>query len=135
MIKDTKKLSESSIWVPPKILYLSDSAKILGIVDTSDGLCFAHDPGNHTNTDEAALGKMNSRFGSSCLKKELESKQATNSPTKEGDTKYIVFPEDQALVPPYIYLLMRQIQLCHFNEADIFLARNKSTIYSAGFEC
>lgn len=133
--KKIKSLSESSVWVPTTRQYWSDSAKALGIVDTSDGLRFAHDPARCTNADEAAACIMNSRFGSSRLKKELQSKQAAKSPSKEGEVKYIVFPEDQALVPPYVYFLMRQVQLCHFSEADRFVARSKSTIGFAGFEC
>jgi len=131
----TKSLSESSVWVPTTRQYWSDSAKALGIIDTSDGLRFAHDPKRRSNADEATSCIMNSRFGSSRLKKELESKQTAKASTKEGDTKYIVFPEDQALVPPYVYFLMRQVQLCHFTEADRFVARSKSTIGFAGFEC
>jgi len=128
----TKNLSESSVWVPTTRQYWSDSAKALGIVDTSDGLRFAHDPERCSNADEAATSIMNSRFGSSRLKKELESKQTAKSST---NPLYIVFPEDQALVPPYVYFLMRQTQLCHFTEADRFVARSKSTIGFAGFEC
>jgi len=132
---EIKSLSESSVWVPTTRQYWSDSAKALGIIDTCDGLRFTHDPARHSNVEEAATRIMNSRFGSSRLKKELEAKKSEKNQTNGTDVKYIVFPGDQALVPPYVYFLMRQVQLCHFTEADRFVARSKSKIGFAGFEC
>ena len=135
MRKHTNRFSESSAWVPTTRQYLSDSVKILGIVDTYDGLCFAHDPGHHTNADGATICIMNIWFSSSHLKKKIESRQVTNSPTRKGDAKYIIFLEDQAQVSLYICLLMRQVNVCHFIEADRFMARSKSTIGFPVFEC
>ena len=63
-----------------------------------------HGPSRHSNAKEASKCIMNIRFVSLRLKKELEvrkMKKFTGS-NKGTEMKYIVFPEDQALVPLYI---------------------------------
>jgi hypothetical protein len=55
--------------------------------------------------------------------------------TKLSDRDPIVYAEDTSMVPPYVYFLMRQVETCHFTEADRFVARSKGPVGYPGFEC
>ena len=129
-VKDQIKKMEKSACVPTTRQYWIDSAKALGIDDTSDGLRFISDPSKFNQSD-AQNSMIKTRFAPSSSKGSIQ-KDGTVSAKKE---EYLVFPEDKSTITPYVYCLMRQVQPCIFTEADRFLSRSKSQVGFAGFEC
>lgn len=131
--KKVNKLAQSSEWVPTTRQYWTESAKAMGMVDTQDGVRFSRDPNDSNIKKDALETMMKGRFTSTRLKNMMNTK--ISETLQVESPKYIVFPEDESLVPPYVYFLMRQVQPCSFTEADRFIARSKSTIGFKGFEC
>ncbi len=126
-VKENIKILENSTSVPTTRQYWIDSARALGIDDTPDGLRFISDP-RKLNLNDARVTLNNTRF--------TPSKNSMPINGEDGErSSYLVYPEDKATVTPYVYALMRQVQPCHFTEADRFLSRSKSPIGFAGFEC
>lgn len=127
--KDVKtklfELGSSNPWTPKSRGYWYDSAKALGMVDTDDGIRFGKDPNgipDKTKIKPSQFQKSNSGG---------EFKEG--SILKDGD--YVVYPEDMNMVPAYVYFLMRQVENCHFTEADRFVARSKGPVGYPGFQC
>jgi hypothetical protein len=99
------------------------------MVDTDQGVFFSRDP---------QLGIVN--FSALAQSTGIESREekALRVPELRRssiDGQYIVYPEDAALVPAYVYFLMRQVEGCHFSEADRFVARSKGPVGFPGFQC
>ena len=119
----TKKAFNGNAWVATTRQYWADSARALGMVDTLDGIRFGSDPSKGPDTSQ--------------LKNALSSKdkEKMKEGEKVGDGDYIVYPEDVSMVPPYVYFLMRQVESCHFTEADRFVARSKGPVGYPGFQC
>jgi len=128
-VKDKIKSMESTACVPTTRQYWIDSARALGIDDTKDGLRFVADPHKFDQND-AKSTMTKTRFAPSSSK--CENSDNGNSKNQE---KYIVVPEDQNAITPYVYHLMRQVQPCVFTEADRFLSRSRSSVGFGGFEC
>lgn len=121
-IKDKiQDLSDNNGWIAATRQYWADSARALGMVDTLEGIRFGNDPSKEPNTEELA--------------KVLSTKDKMKEGEKVGDGEYIVYPEDVSMVPPYVYFLMRQVESCHFTEADRFVARSKGPVGYPGFQC
>jgi hypothetical protein len=85
---------------------------------------------------------LQTRFTSSRLKKTNEIQGLTSSTetgsmyhTQKKNGDFVVYQDDEGLIPSYVYYLFRQVQLCHFEEADRFAARSKCTVGYAGIEC
>lgn len=127
-VKEKIKNLEKTSHVPTTRQYWIDSAKALGIDDTPDGVRFVSDPLAIIHND-AKLSMTKTRFASS------RAKTLSSNESEEEKNKYIVFPEDESTITPYVYCLMRQVQPCRFTEADRFLSRSKSSIDFRGFEC
>ena len=123
-IKDkVEELGNGNAWVATTRQYWADSARALGMVDTLDGIRFGTDPskGPDTTQLEAALSSKD--------------KDKMKEGEKVGDGDNVVYPEDVSMVPPYVYFLMRQVESCHFTEADRFVARSKGPVGYPGFQC
>ena len=99
--------------------YWEDSAKRLGMEDTKQGVRFMRPPGDLGPVPEAPTAG-----------------EAPQSNRKGG--KPIVREDDKDLVTDYLYLLMDQMQTCHFTEEDRSGGRNKIKDISLdfpGYEC
>jgi hypothetical protein len=108
---DIADLQKSCAWIPTTRQYWSDSAKALGMVDTSEGIRFERDPTEPTRAEEFVLAISSDK------------------------PQTLMLPEDKKKVPPYVFTLIEQVQTCQFTEADRFLARSKCAIGFPGFEC
>jgi hypothetical protein len=146
------ELQGANVWVPTTRQYWADSAKALGMVDTSDGIRFGKDPRGQADFPKdreptQTISKLPSSpppfHGTLNETNEVDEKHVENSTAapKPGACKalergeVVVFPEDQQLVPPYVLFLMKQVETCHFTEADRFVARSKGPVGFAGFQC
>ena len=167
------QLQSESVWVPTTRQYWSDSARILGMVDTAEGIRFDRQPGqvqpspagtkeepagdgpgvqsmaNHhvpslmtaktadrqgSSNDQSSRSE-NSTNSSSSSSSTREQTTANSPPRTDQDGSFVCFPTDKDLVPPYVFFLMRQVQVCHFTEADRFVARSKGPVGFTGFQC
>jgi hypothetical protein len=119
------QLGNDNVWIPTTRQYWADSAKALGMVDTVDGIRFGTDPDNGPDKNK--------------LEASLKAQPALGEGPTEGETlgngDFIVYAEDISMVPPYVYFLMRQVESCHFTEADRFVARSKGPVGYPGFQC
>ncbi|KAG7341917.1 hypothetical protein IV203_007009 [Nitzschia inconspicua] len=100
--------------------YWEDSAKRLGMVDTSRGVRFIRPPGD--------LGPL----------QEPDSPEASSSKEIPNGGRPVVLQEDKELVTDYLYLLMEQMQTCFFTEEDRTGGRSKIKDISLnfpGYEC
>lgn len=122
-------LQSGNLWIPTTRQYWSDSAKALGMVDTSDGIRFARDPSVPENWTPDEAMKLESTIANSSA-----AVPDTNE-SLEDEVNYICLPTDQELVPPYVYFLLRQVEHCKFSESDRFVARSKGPVGFAGFQC
>jgi hypothetical protein len=136
-------LSHDHVWIPTTRQYWSDSAKALGMVDTEDGIRFSKDLEKMTNTSNNETNSNSNvntdSAGPSADQVEM-SADNNNNTSSEGtgvlrDGDPIVFSDDMQMVPAYVYYLMRQVEVCHFTEADRFVARSKGPIGFPGFQC
>lgn len=116
-----EELGSSNAWIATTRQYWVDSARALGMVDTLEGIRFGSDPSKEPDTTQ--------------LEEALNSKEKMKEGDKVGDGDHIVYPEDVSMVPPYVYFLMRQVESCHFTEADRFVARSKGPVGYPGFQC
>lgn len=100
--------------------YWEDSAKRLGMVDTSHGVRFSRVPG-YLGLEDGQFGFNNSdgSVGSS----------TTSSPPSHP----VVGEEDRELVTPHLFLLLEQMQTCHFTEEDRTGGRSKIKNNDIGF--
>jgi hypothetical protein len=123
-VKDrVQELDSAPAWVATTRQYWVDSARAMGMVDTLDGIRFGTDPSNPPDA-----GKLKALLST-------KDKEKIKEGEKLGDGDAIVYPEDVSMVPPYVYFLMRQVESCHFTEADRFVARSKGPVGYPGFEC
>jgi hypothetical protein len=127
------QLASTNVWIPTTRQYWTDSAKALGMVDTEDGIRFASNPRGQPDTSMIAPSQVSEPAASG------EFDEASVEEYKEGtkltDKDPIVYAGDTSMVPPYVYFLMRQVETCHFTEADRFVARSKGPVGYPGFEC
>ena len=151
-----ESLSTSNVWVPTTRQYWSDSARAMGLVNTTEGIRFGVDPDEITSkiakdvvlklpsllhqqrgmgpsSNESIGGKMAglalAAMGASSASDAME-----NEPSSAASS-YVVFPEDMDMIPTYVYFLMRQVEPCQFTEADRFVARSKGPVGYPGFQC
>ena len=151
-----ESLSKSSVWVPTTRQYWSDSARAMGLVNTTEGIRFGVDPDEIASklAKEVALkippllhqqrgmgplsndsigGKMAglalAALGTSSTSDAMENESSS------ATTSHVVFPEDMDMIPTYVYFLMRQVEPCRFTEADRFVARSKGPVGYPGFQC
>lgn len=95
--------------------YWEDAAKRLGMIDTPHGVRFATPPGMD-------------------LAEPVVQKREKSSPSPSlVVTRPIVNTGDKALVTEYLYLLMEQMQVCHFTEEDRSGGRSKVKDFPVGF--
>jgi hypothetical protein len=133
-----EELGSTNAWIPTTRQYWADSARSMGMVDTQDGIRFSTDPKTAPVCfDPDFQGCIES---TNCEPTQTSiSKTKSRSGGKEGpslaDGDNIVHPEDMAMVPPYVYFLMRQVERTHFTEADRFVARSKGPVGYPGFQC
>jgi hypothetical protein len=100
--------------------YWEDSAKRLGMVDTIRGVRFFRSPGDFGQSQEPHVAGKD------------------KSIDKFGGGFPVVQQEDKDLVTDYLFLLMEQMQTCHFTEEDRTGGRSKIKDISLnfpGFEC
>lgn len=125
-------LANTNVWVPTTRQYWSDSAKALGLVDTTDGIRFGKslaglsiNPQSDTNTTvtKQAIGI-----------EKMDTSEIAVTPHQHIDDR-LVFPDDKEMIPPYVHFLMTQVEKCHFTEADRFVARSKGPVGYPGFQC
>jgi hypothetical protein len=133
-------LTNTNVWVPTTRQYWTDSAKALGLVDTSDGIRFGIDPIEMQSDAKKLEAIRQINRNESGLEEQTHAHEGDfkgNSPmpgtTQEGD--HLVLPEDVDMIPPYVYFLMRQAEGCRFTEADRFVARSKGPVGYPGFQC
>lgn len=142
-------LQNDTSWVPTTRQYWTDAARALGMVDTPEGIRFEREPSPlagwmpstmpQQQQEQQQVGLAADSNGSSS-KNSTSPQEASTAIVKEtqlssGSGGYICFPEDQAMIPPYVYFLMRQVEPCYFTEADRFVARSKGPVGFAGFQC
>lgn len=112
--------------------YWIDSAKALGIDDTRSGLRFIHNVSDEGNAEKASKALLSSKFGAhSDTGKGKTGGSADLAPTG----KYIVFPEDESIITPFLYTLLRQVEPCQFTDADRYIARSRCSSGFNGFQC
>mmetsp|Transcript_16349 Transcript_16349/g.24082 ORF Transcript_16349/g.24082 Transcript_16349/m.24082 type:complete len:754 (+) Transcript_16349:78-2339(+) len=154
-------LREDTAWVPTTRQYWTDAARALGMVDThAEGIRFEREPSplehwmptskttmNYQDEQQQQQQQQDSSLPASSSNTAMSSPVATKNESKgtktttmsqqqsSGSGGYICFPEDQAVIPPYVYFLMRQVEPCYFTEADRFVARSKGPVGFAGFQC
>lgn len=95
--------------------YWEDAAKRLGMVDTPRGVRFARPPGMESPTPV------------------VERREQENARRSSRVIRPIVTFADKPLVTDYLYLLMEQMQVCHFTEEDRSGGRSKVKNFSVGF--
>jgi hypothetical protein len=89
--------------------YWEDSSKRLGMVDTSHGVRFSRTPGD------------------------LATEILSDVTGDALDTTPVVRDEDRELVTPHLFLLLEQMQTCHFTEEDRSGGRSKIKDNDIGF--
>jgi len=99
--------------------YWEDSARRLGMVDTSQGVRFSRKPGHIGSTKSSDVNG-----------------DVTRDQTEEIDhePQLVVRLEDKDLVTDYLFLLMYQMQTCSFTEEDRTGGRSKIKDNEVGFE-
>jgi hypothetical protein len=127
------QLASTNVWIPTTRQYWADSAKALGMVDTEDGIRFASNPRGPPDTSMIGPSQVSETAASGEL--DEASVEEYKEGTKLSDKDHLVYAEDTSMVPPYVYFLMRQVETCHFTEADRFVARSKGPVGYPGFEC
>lgn len=153
-----ESLSHSSVWVPTARQYWIDSARAMGLVNTTVGVRFGVDPreiASKLATDDGlkipSLGHLQKSIGpatehphgkmAGLALAALGAQEAKTSSEDVGNdasapsTGHVVFPEDMEMIPTYVYFLMRQVEPCRFTEADRFVARSKGPVGYPGFQC
>jgi hypothetical protein len=151
-------LADSNVWVPTTRQYWTDSAKALGLVDTSDGIRFGCNPqeiGKRGVRHMVSVGSNDpilqsydgvSSFGhpprgvaisGNAMEGSMELVDTSRSDTAatSDEDGHIVLQGDMEMIPPYVYFLMRQVESCSFTEADRFVARSKGPVGYPGFQC
>lgn len=133
-----QELETENSWIPGTRQYWADSAKAIGLADTPEGVRFVRDPAFvSSNQRQGCADSQPSNVSCEDTRDaEDQRKITTNDEVRSiQDGEYIVFPEDIEMVPPYVYFLMRQVEGCHFTEADRFVARSKGPVGYPGFQC
>lgn len=153
-----QSLANTNVWVPTTRQYWGDSARAMGLVNTTEGIRFGIDPkeiaskiatedAHHKKSIHGGKGMVPATSPSlprgmaglayaaalgasddSMLCQETEMDKSPSS-------GYVVYPEDMDMIPPYVYFLMRQVEPCRFTEADRFVARSKGPVGYPGFQC
>lgn len=113
------KLNKVNVWIPTTRQYWADSARTLGMVDTDQGIRFGED-----------VAKIGTTANSNDPPHE-ESSEASGISDRES----LVNSSDMDMIPSYVYFLMKQVESCHFTEADRFVARSKGPVGYPGFQC
>lgn len=128
------QFGNANAWIPTTRQYWVDSARALGMVDTHEGIRFSLDPRMIPFNSSSEL-KMSVTPAKPEVEDagEVRERRQTGNGISEGEN--IVFSEDMALVPPYVYFLMKQVEGTHFTEADRFVARSKGPVGYPGFQC
>lgn len=132
-----QKLENENSWIPSTRQYWAESAKTLGMVDTPEGIRFSRDPAHVATNQRLSLIAQAPQISSQEARDSEHEKKPTSIGAKKSirDGEHIVSPEDIQMVPPYVYFLMRQVEGCHFTEADRFVARSKGPVGYPGFQC
>lgn len=131
-VKDKINDLEKATFVPTTRQYWVDSAKALGIEDTFGGLRFTHEVNDERNAERASEKLMQSRGQIKLSLKPAKDYSATEC-TPTG--KYIVYPEDETIITPFLYALLRQVEPCEFTDADRYIARSRCPKGFHGFQC
>lgn len=135
-VEVTSKLDElatGNSWVPTTRQYWADAARSLGMVDTQEGIRFAKDPSRLMIRSVTVSGTEITRDAPPEARNDEESPPSSTERLSDGDS--IVYPQDMALVPAYVYFLIRQVEATHFTESDRFVARSKGPLGYPGFQC
>ena len=128
-VKDKLTGLEKTAFVPTTRQYWIDSAKALGINDTRGGLRFTSDVNDSNNAEKASKMLLRSQSSSE--------DSATGKPRSESAQKShpVVFPEDENVITPFLYALLRQLETCQFTDADRYIARSRCSTGFNGFQC
>lgn len=133
------QMQNEHAWIPSTRQYWADSAKMVGLIETHEGIRFVQDPRRVMPHNGAPLPSIRPQ-------RHRETAQSSDAHTNiksgskqsdmvQNDGEYLVYPHDTTMVPPYVYFLMRQVESCHFTEADRFVARSKGPVGYPGFQC
>lgn len=95
--------------------YWEDAAKQLGMIDTPQGVRFARLPGIQAATDPEVK------------------EAASNSDSNATAGKSVVATNDKDLITEYLFVLMNQMQVCHFTEQDRTGGRSKVKDFAVGY--
>jgi len=131
-VKEKIEALEKATFVPTTRQYWIDSARALGIEDTRSGLRFTHEVKGKSNADKASASLLSSRVGTSTLDMK-EGNEGCSKPIVNAE--YIVFPEDETVITPFLYALLRQVEPCQFTDADRYIARSRCSTGFNGFQC
>lgn len=130
-------LDSPDAWMPATRPYWTESARSLGMIDTRNGIRFTMKP--KPSLEELVTGRTCSEAANRDRSDTASRREGLNQPNHDEPAlrggESIVFTRDIALVPPYVYFLMRQVESTHFTEADRFVARSKGPVGYAGFQC
>jgi hypothetical protein len=144
-------LANTSVWVPTTRQYWSDSAKAMGLVDTTEGIRFGVDPKEmalRASSEEGMKVPLMQKRGMAPANEQMSSHRpqgqvtmlmddalVSNTSVDDSSPGFVVFQEDIEMIPPYVYFLMRQAEPCCFTESDRFVARSKGPVGYPGFQC
>jgi len=121
-------LHNQNAWIPTTRQYWADSARVLGMIDTEEGIRFGCDL-------KLIRAEANTNSGVQNDSSEVTVTRAPSDTKALEDGEVIVSQEDMRIVPPYVYFLMSQVESCHFSEVDRFVARSKGPLGYPGFQC
>lgn len=101
--------------------YWVTSAQLLGIVATEHGLRFSHPPGVLIRDDLSIFQQP--RVDEESIQ---ESTESFESSSPQSSTSSLVKSEERCMVTASLFLLMEQIEVCHFTEEDRQGTRSKN---------
>lgn len=129
-VKEKIAALEKVAFIPTTRQYWIDSAKALGIQDTRSGLRFTHDIQDSNNEDKAATILLTSK-----AKKQTQTNKKNSKPMQIAKGGHIVYPDDEAVITPFLFMLLSQVEPCQFTDADRYIARSKCDTGFNGFQC
>lgn len=112
--------------------YWEDAAGKLGMVDTPQGVRFSRTPGllhGEVIGDGGVSSCVSSTFS---LDGSVSSADNSNK-QRQQPKKPLVLEEDRPLVTDYLFLMMNQMEGCHFTELDRSGGRSKVKDFPVGF--
>ena len=68
-------------------------------------------------------------------KKQTQTSKKNSKPVQIEKGGHIVYPDDEAVITPFLFMLLSQVEPCQFTDADRYIARSKCDTGFNGFQC